>query len=201
EQTKKSGALLIFDEVITGFRYGATSYGEVIGVRPDITCLGKIIGGGMPMAAFGGRREIMEKMAPLGNVYQAGTLSGNPVALSAGLKTLKMLRDKNPYEQMQAKAKRIEEAVNSLNLPVLCVRSGGLFTIFFTESKQAPKNLEDVKKCDTERFARYHRAMLDLGFYLSPSQFELGFTSAVQTNEQIGSFIDALRGVLKEVCK
>ncbi len=200
EVTEKSGSVLIFDEVITGFRLGATTFGNIAGITPDLTCLGKIVGGGMPLAAFGGKKEIMSQLAPLGSVYQAGTLSGNPVALAAGIATVKTLVNDNPYPEMEAKAAKIENAVNSLGLPVTCSRKGGMFTIFFKEEKTLPKNLEDVKSCDTQKFARYHRSMLEKGFYLSPSQFELGFVSAVHSDEDIERFIAALIDTLKEVC-
>jgi len=199
EESTKAGSVLILDEVITGFRMGATSFGTIAGIDADLTCLGKIVGGGMPLAAFGGKKEIMQNLAPLGSVYQAGTLSGNPVALAAGLATVKTLIETNPYAAMQAKATKIAEAVNSLNLPIICAQKGGMFTIFFTNSKELPKKLDDVKKCDTEKFAKYHRMMLEKGFYLSPSQFELGFTSAVQTDEEIDSFIEALKEVLPQL--
>ena len=200
EESTKAGSVLILDEVITGFRMGATSFGTIAKIDADLTCLGKIVGGGMPLAAFGGKKEIMQNLAPLGSVYQAGTLSGNPVALAAGLATVKTLIESNPYAAMEVKATKIAEAVNSLNLPVICAQKGGMFTIFFTDSKELPKNLDDVKNCDTEKFAKYHRMMLEKGFYLSPSQFELGFTSAVQTDEEIDTFIEALKEVLPKVC-
>ena len=199
EETLKTGSILILDEVITGFRLGATSFGTLAQIDADLTCLGKIVGGGMPLAAFGGKKEIMQQLAPLGAVYQAGTLSGNPVALAAGLATVKALIETNPYPAMAAKAKRIADAVNSMNLPVICAQKGSMFTIFFTESRVLPQNLNDVKCCDTEKFAKYHRLMLDKGFYLSPSQFELGFISAVQTNEEIDTFIESLKEVLSQL--
>ncbi len=198
-ETTAAGSILIFDEVINGFRLGATTYGEQVGITPDLTCLGKIVGGGMPLAAFGGKKELMEQLAPLGSVYQAGTLSGNPVALAAGIKTLELLEQLNPYAEMEAKAKRIASAVNGLNLPVICAQKGGMFTIFFTKEKQLPTQLSDVKKCNEAQFAQYHQEMLKRGFYLSPSQYELGFVSAVHSDEDITGFISAIKEVITAV--
>jgi glutamate-1-semialdehyde 2,1-aminomutase len=199
EETSKAGALLIFDEVISGFRLDATTYGQRVGIVPDLTCLGKIIGGGMPLAAFGGKKELMEQLAPLGAVYQAGTLSGNPVALAAGIKTIELLVSLNPYSEMKAKAERIADMVNSLGLAVICAQLGGMFTLFFTTAKSCPTHLDEVKECDESLFARYHQAMLQRGFYLSPSQYELGFVSAVHTDEDVDRFIVALREVLSDI--
>jgi glutamate-1-semialdehyde 2,1-aminomutase len=187
--TEKSGSLLILDEVISGFRLSASTYGNMVGISPDITTMGKIIGGGMPIGAFGGKAEIMKHLAPLGKVYQAGTLSGSPVALAAGIATIKTLKEENPYPEMERLAKKIASSVSSANAH--CDSLGGMFTVFFT-SKKPLKNLDDVKGCDTEVFADFHRKMLERGYYLSPSQFELDFVSTAHSEEVIDSFIEAL---------
>ena len=161
EVAAQSGAVLIFDEVITGFRFGPTTYGKLIGVTPDLTCLGKIIGGGMPMGAFGGRAEIMDHLAPLGRVYQAGTLSGNPVAVAAGTTTLQLLRSENPYPRMEKLAVQLAAGFNAAaqkhNVAAHCAQLGSLFTPFFTT---APiHNLTDAKRCDTVAFGKFFHAM------------------------------------------
>ena len=190
------GALLIFDEVITGFRLGPTTYGRIVGGKPDLTTLGKIIGGGMPLGCVGGRAEIMRHLAPLGKVYQAGTLSGNPVALSAGIATLRILLRDNPYQRLAETARGIADAVNataaSSGGSFQCLNEGGMFTIYFTNKKPI-ENLIDVKSCDTVRFGRFFNTMIEKGFYLSPSQFEVDFVSAAHSAEEIGRFIDAVR--------
>jgi glutamate-1-semialdehyde 2,1-aminomutase len=192
--TADNGSLLIFDEVISGFRLGATTFGSMIGIEPDLTTLGKIIGGGMPIGAFGGREDIMSHVAPLGGVYQAGTLSGNPVALAAGIATIETLVNENPYERLAEFAMRIKAVAEKH--AVRCETLGGMFTIFFTDDRNVPANLADVKKCDTDAFARYHCAMLKRGFYLSPSQYELNFISAAHTKADLNAFIKALDEIL-----
>ena len=177
------GACLIFDEVITGFRFHAGAYATKTGITPDISTFGKIIGGGMPIGAVAGKKEIMEHLAPLGEVYQAGTLSGNPVALAAGITTLKTLRDTNPYPDMAKLASVFADTVNAAATDAYCAVSGGVFTLFFTANQ--PKCLSEVKACDTERFAAYFRHMLAHGFYVSPSQFELNFISAAHTEPEV----------------
>jgi glutamate-1-semialdehyde 2,1-aminomutase len=182
------GACLIFDETITGFRFHCGAYSEIVGIEPDISTFGKIIGGGMPIGAIAARSEIMEQLAPLGEVYQAGTLSGNPVAAAAGIATLKILKETNPYPRLDEMAKKIADRINNYakenKLPVNCKAYGGAFTIFFTANDQI-NNLEDVKTCDTELFAKYYRYMLEHGIYMSPSQFELNFISTAHTQEDI----------------
>jgi glutamate-1-semialdehyde 2,1-aminomutase len=189
------GALLIFDEVITGFRLGATTYGNLAGLQPDLVCLGKIIGGGFPMAALGGRRDVMEVLAPLGPVYQAGTLSGNPVALAAGLAGLKLAREENPYAVIEKKARKIAAEIK-LDENTVMQQRGGLFTLFFTGT--VPTNLAEVKTCDTARYGRFFHAMLRRGFYLAPSQFEAGFISAVHSDAEIERFIREAQAALQE---
>ena len=186
------GALLVFDEVITGFRFHAGAYAEIAGVMPDISTFGKIIGGGMPVGAIAGNKEVMEHLAPAGSVYQAGTLSGNPVALAAGIATLKTLRDENPYPEMKRLGKMFADKANEiLGEGAYCAVYGGVFTIFFS-SKNPMRNLNDVQSCETERFAGYYRKMLDNGIYLSPSQFELNFISAAHTENDILATLDSL---------
>ncbi len=187
------GALLIFDEVISGFRLGPTTYGVMCGVKPDLTCLGKIVGGGMPIGAVGGSAEIMNQLAPNGRVYQAGTLSGNPVAVAAGLMTLRLLRDGNPYpclaELGASLSKALEARAADAGIELVCAKLGGMFTPFFTSER--PTNLDEVKRCDTKRFGAFWRSMLAEGIYLSPSQFELNFISAAHTGADIEIFLDA----------
>jgi glutamate-1-semialdehyde 2,1-aminomutase len=198
ELTALNGALLIFDEVITGFRFGPTTYGELVGIKADITCLGKIIGGGMPVGAIGGSKKIMEHLAPVGPVYQAGTLSGNPVALAAGIATLKKLRDETLYKRLYALTEKVAETVNGLSrknsLPVACAWDTGIFTIFFRSS--CPENLAEVKECDFDKFTAFFKAMLERGYYMSPSQYELNFITAAHSEEDISKFCKALREVI-----
>jgi glutamate-1-semialdehyde 2,1-aminomutase len=192
-EADRCGALLIFDEVITGFRFGPTSYGALAGVVPDLTCLGKIIGGGMPLAAFGGRRGVMQRLAPVGDVYQAGTLSGNPVAVAAGMKTLELLIQENPYPRLSGLGKKLAESFRGLELFV--PQLGGVFTPFF---RRGPvRNLDDAKTCDTAAYAAFFRGMLERGFYLPPAQFEAAFISAAHTDADIGVFIAAVKEVIK----
>jgi glutamate-1-semialdehyde 2,1-aminomutase len=192
------GALLIFDEVITGFRLGPTTWGRLCGVTPDLTCLGKIIGGGMPIGALGGSRAIMEHLAPVGKVYQAGTLSGNPVAVAAGLTTLRLLRDENPYPCLAELAASAASGLNALaaaaGIPFTCVGYGSMFTPYFMTG--TPQNLTDVKRCDAARYAKFFHALLDRGIYLPPSQFELAFVSAAHTARDIELLLAAAREAL-----
>ncbi len=184
------GAVLIFDEVITGFRLGPTTYGKICGVTPDLTCLGKIIGGGLPMGAFGGRAGIMDLLAPLGRVYQAGTLSGNPVAVAAGLTTLQILRSENPYPKIEKLAAQLAAGFNAAakqhGIKAHCAQLGSLFTPFFTTAPIC--NMSDAKRCDTAAFAKFFHAMLDHGIYLPPAQFEAAFISAAHTTADIKAF-------------
>ena len=183
--TEENGALLIFDEVITGFRLAPGGAQEVYGVQADITTLGKIIGGGMPVGAYGGRAEIMDKVAPTGSVYQAGTLSGNPVAMTAGLTTLRILKE-NPdiYERLEAKGAKLEEAYKAKFGDAACVnRVGSIMSAFFTPEKVI--DYDTATTSDTDAFGRYFRYMLENGIYIAPSQFEAMFISDALTDEDI----------------
>ena len=201
ELTRDSGSLLIFDEVITGFRLGPTTYSTIAGIEPDLICMGKIIGGGLPIGAFGGRRDIMEHLAPLGSVYQAGTLSGNPVAVSAGMMTLDLLQSLDPYPELALAGEKIREGLLTLGaqagLDVRCQAMGGAFTLFF---KAGPvRNLEDAKACDTDRYAAYFHGMLERGIYLPPSQFEAAFVSAAHSADDVDAFLRAAGDVFTNV--
>jgi glutamate-1-semialdehyde 2,1-aminomutase len=183
ELTRAHGALLIFDEVITGFRFGPTTYGALCGIEPDLTCLGKIIGGGLPLAALGGRRNIMEQLAPLGPVYQAGTLSGNPLAVAAGLAALeKMDRD----DIFQLIGKKIAGKFQGFEIQQL----GSAFTFFFREG--LPQNLAEAKMCDPAAYGGFFHAMLNRGIYLPPAQFETAFISTAHTEADIDTLIHSL---------
>ena len=193
-----AGALLILDEVITGFRLAPTTYGALCGVTPDLTCLGKIIGGGMPIGAVGGRREVMSSLAPLGDVYQAGTLSGNPVAVAAGLATMALIRSEDPYARLKELGERLAAGVNAAarekGVALHCASLGGMFTPFFTADPVT--DLASAKQCDTAAHAAFFHAMLERGCYLPPSQFEVGFVSAAHSTEDIDRFTSAARDAL-----
>lgn len=191
----KYGALLIVDEVMTGFRVALQGAQSLYHVVPDITMLGKVIGGGMPVAAFGGRRDVMQKIAPIGPVYQAGTLSGNPVAVASGLATLKEIQKPGFYEALSQKATRLVTGLNAAAKDAgvdFCSRSlGGMLGLFFL--KDLPNGFADVMKADAEVFGRFFHGMLDRGVYLAPSIFEAGFISAAHTDEDIDATIAAAR--------
>ncbi len=191
----KYGALLIVDEVMTGFRVALQGAQSLYHVVPDITMLGKVIGGGMPVAAFGGRRDVMQKIAPIGPVYQAGTLSGNPVAVASGLATLKEIQKPGFYESLSQKAARLVTGLNAAAKDAgvdFCSRSlGGMLGLFFL--KDLPNGFADVMKADAEVFGRFFHGMLDRGVYLAPSIFEAGFISAAHTDEDIDATIAAAR--------
>jgi len=201
ELTRRNGALLIFDEVISGFRLAYGGAQTVFGIEPDITTLGKIIGGGLPAAAYGGRRDIMRLVAPLGPVYQAGTLSGNPLAMRAGMETLRLLAARGFYEDLNRKAERLvaglREALDSSGVVGQLNSAGSLATLFF--SPQPVRDYEGAKKSDTRRFAAFFTEMLDRGVFLAPSQFEALFVSAAHTEEDIDRTLAACRESLKAV--
>jgi glutamate-1-semialdehyde 2,1-aminomutase len=197
--TEKHGTLLIFDEVISGFRVAYGGAQELYGVQADLTCLGKIIGGGLPVGAFGGRAEVMNAIAPLGPVYQAGTLSGNPLAVSAGLAMLKLLKEMNPYAELDRRGAMLErglrDAAGELGVPATINRVGSMMTAFFTG--EAVTEWDTAKLSDTARYGRFFRAMLEAGIYLAPSQFECAFVSAAHTDEMIERTITAARTAMR----
>src|SRR5512142_1605239 len=193
EITARHGALLIFDEVMTGFRVAFGGAQQRFGIRPDLTTLGKIIGGGLPVGAYGGRADIMSKVAPAGPIYQAGTLSGNPLAVAAGLATLRHL-EAHPeiYDQLEQRSARLAASAPA---GVTVNRVGAMFTFFFTD--QHVTDYETAKRSDTARFGRFFRAMLDRGVYLAPSQFEAAFVSAAHSEEDIRKTVAAAREAFK----
>jgi glutamate-1-semialdehyde 2,1-aminomutase len=192
----QSGAVLIFDEVMTGFRVALGGAQSLYGVKPDLTTLGKIVGGGMPVGAFGGRRDIMEKIAPLGPVYQAGTLSGNPVAMAAGLATLELISEAGFHARLADKTRRlidgIVQAARAASVPLSANYVCGMFGLFFTE-KAPVRYFREVMACDVQRFNRFFHAMLEEGVYLAPSAFEAGFMSAAHSMADIDATIAAAR--------
>ncbi len=199
--TKRSGAVLIFDEVMTGFRLARGGAQELYNIRPDLTTMGKIIGGGLPVGAYGGRRDIMELIAPSGPVYQAGTLSGNPLAMTAGYETLSILaKDHSFYRNLEQKcallAEGIQRNIAALGLPLSQNRVGSMSTLFFRATPV--KDYAGASASDTKRFGRYFHAMLHRGIYLAPSQFEAGFVSAAHTSEDIERTIAANHDALHE---
>ncbi len=187
-------ALLIIDEVMTGFRVALGGAQDYYDVTPDLTCLGKIIGGGMPVGAFGGRRDVMEALAPTGPVYQAGTLSGNPIAMAAGFACLNQLTDVGVYEQLSSLTENLAEGLLSAaqrqGIPLVVNHVGGMFGIFFTDAKTVTC-YKDVVKCDVERFKTFFHLMLEEGIYLAPSAFEAGFMSLAHSDEDIQRTVDA----------
>ncbi|HTB72712.1 MAG TPA: glutamate-1-semialdehyde 2,1-aminomutase [Polyangiaceae bacterium] len=194
----KAGAVSVFDEVMTGCRVARGGMQERAGLRPDLTCLGKIVGGGMPLAAYGGKRAIMEKIAPLGPVYQAGTLSGNPLAVSAGLALLERLDDAL-YARLEALGARLEaglvRAIAERGAKACVQRVGSMITLFFTPGPV--RSWDDAKACDTKQFARWHGGMLEHGFYWPPSQFEAAFVGAAHTPADIDATVQAAREALQ----
>ncbi|OEG63211.1 MAG: glutamate-1-semialdehyde-2,1-aminomutase [Halanaerobium sp. MDAL1] len=201
EISRKNGSLLIFDEVMTGFRLARGGAQELYGIEPDLSTFGKIIGGGMPVGAYAGKKEIMDYVAPAGPVYQAGTLSGNPMAMQAGLATLKELKNKKIYAQLEVKAEKLEKGfkknIEKLKIPAYFNRVGSMFTLFFTDKKV--KNYQDVKNCDQKLFAAYFKEMIDAGIYLPPSQFEANFISLALSEEDLDKTIEANYQALKKL--
>jgi glutamate-1-semialdehyde 2,1-aminomutase len=198
------GALLILDEVMTGFRVGLTSAqghyaGLIPGFAPDISVFGKVIGGGMPLAAFGAKREVMQHLAPLGGVYQAGTLSGNPVATACGLATLREISKPGFFEALSAKTRQLVEGLKSVatanGVPFSADCQGGMFGFFLLP--ELPQNYTTVMTTDKERFNRFFHAMLDAGVYLAPALYEAGFVSAAHTEADIATTLEAARTALK----
>jgi glutamate-1-semialdehyde 2,1-aminomutase len=202
EVCDQSGALLIFDEVMTGFRVALGGVQGLYGVRPDLTTLGKVIGGGMPVGAFGGRRDVMEKIAPLGPVYQAGTLSGNPVAMTAGLKTLELISAPGFFDALSSSTARLvtglKAAAEAAGVPLAENHVGGMFGIFFTDAARVT-DFAQATACDGERFRRFYHAMLHRGVYLAPSSFEAGFVSAAHDEADIQATIEAAGEAFAEV--
>jgi glutamate-1-semialdehyde 2,1-aminomutase len=201
EITKKNGALLIVDEVITGFRLQNGSVQELLGVEADLTTLGKIIGGGVPVAAYGGRAELMNNVAPLGPVYQAGTLAGNPLAMRAGIAALKQLTRPGLYEEMTQLARRLVFGLRAeladAGIPAQINAIGSLSTVFF--APRPVRNYADAKRSDTKRYARFFREMLDRGIFLAPSQFEAAFVSAAHTSQDIDRTLAAAHESLQVI--
>jgi glutamate-1-semialdehyde 2,1-aminomutase len=199
--TEEFGALLIFDEVMTGFRLAAGGAQERFDIKPDLSCFGKIIGGGLPVGAFGGCAEIMDCLAPLGPVYQAGTLSGNPLAMAAGIASLTLLEQNSAYEYLEKLGSYLEAEIKAIaktrQIPIQLNRVGSMFCIYFTEAPVY--NLADAMKSDRERFARFFHAMLKAGVYLAPSQFEAGFLSTAHTEQEIEKTIRAADTAFKQL--
>ena len=199
EITKEYGALLIWDEVMTGFRLAYGGAQELYGIEPDLTTLGKVIGGGLPVGAYGGKREIMENIAPIGQVYQAGTLSGNPLAMMAGLKQLEILKSTNPYGELDEKGKYLEDGINFLiekyNIKGKVNRVGSMITLFFTDKDV--KNFADAKSSDLKLFAKFFRQLLEKGVYLPASQFEAWFLSTAHSKSDLEETLNKIEDVFK----
>jgi glutamate-1-semialdehyde 2,1-aminomutase len=195
ELTKEHGALLVFDEVMTGFRISYGGAQAKFGITPDLTTLGKVIGGGLPVGAYGGRADIMGMVAPAGPMYQAGTLSGNPLAMTAGIKTLELLKQPGTYERLEAITQRLssglQDAARQAGLPICGGSISGMFGFFLCPGPV--RNFEEAKATDSARFAKLHRAMLERGVYLAPSSFEAGFTSLAHSDADIDATITAFR--------
>jgi glutamate-1-semialdehyde 2,1-aminomutase len=191
--SRRHGTLLIFDEIITGFRVGFGGAQTVYGIKPDLTCLGKILGGGLPLAAFGGRREIMDLLAPEGPVYQAGTLSGNPLAVIAGLATLKLLSRPGAYQALEAKGRKLEKGFNQVlrkyHIKGTINRVGSMWTLFF--GVDSVNSTQDAKRCDREKFARFFHGMLKRNIYLPPAPFEAAFVCLAHTESDLAKLIAA----------
>jgi glutamate-1-semialdehyde 2,1-aminomutase len=200
ELTEEYGALLIYDEVMTGFRVGLHCAQGLHGITPDLTCLGKVVGGGMPLAAFGGRADIMAKLAPLGPVYQAGTLSGNPLSVAAGIATLQQIRQSGFFSNLNEKTRQLTDGFNAIGhdlaLPFCAQSVGGMFGIYF--SGKIPENYAEIMASDRHAFNAFFHAMLNAGIYLAPSAFEAGFVSAAHSQQDIEKTLDSARTILSE---
>ncbi|MGB0580964.1 MAG: glutamate-1-semialdehyde 2,1-aminomutase, partial [Limisphaerales bacterium] len=198
--TKENGALLIFDEVMTGFRVARGGAQERFGITPDLSCFGKVIGGGLPVGAFGGRADIMDCLAPDGPVYQAGTLSGNPLAMAAGIAALRNLTS-DVYQRLETQGAALEsalgEAAKEAGVAITFQRCGSMFCGYFGDHEV--RNLDDAMKCDRDKFGKYFHGMLEQGVYLAPSQFEAGFLSTAHDEEAIEKTVAAARAALKNV--
>jgi len=199
--TKDNGALLVFDEVMTGFRVAKGGAQDYFGIKPDVTTMGKVIGGGLPVGAYGGRKDIMQMVAPAGPMYQAGTLSGNPLAMRAGIETLKKLAEPGVYKELERKSKKliggIVAAAEKHGHDITADYAGGMFGWYFT--KGPVKNFSDAQKADPEKFGKWHRMMLERGVYLAPSMYEAGFMSTVHTDEDIEKTIAIADEVLSQL--
>ena len=199
--TERHGALLVFDEVMTGFRVAAGGAQERYGIEPDLTTLGKVIGGGLPVGAFGGRRDLMERMAPAGPVYQAGTLSGNPLATAAGNAQLRYLVEEDPFEHLAQAAKRLSggivSALTEAGIPASGCSVGSMWGVFFSEGPV--RSFEEAQRADLDRFRAFHRACLDRGVFLAPSPFEAGFVSTAHTPAVIDETLEVVRAAVLEV--
>ena len=197
--TQREGAVLIFDEVMTGFRVHPGGAQALYNVKPDLTTLGKVIGGGLPVGAYGGKKEIMQMVAPAGPMYQAGTLAGNPLAMSAGLATLDLIQDETVWEEMEQRARQLDAgialAAERAGVPIQQTRVGTMHTVFFSETK--PVDWNTVKVADRVQFAKFFQGMLERGVYLAPSQFEAGFVSIVHNEDIIAATIAAAEETLK----
>jgi len=199
--TDEYGSLLMFDEVITGFRLSPGGAQEFYGVEPDLTCLGKIIGGGLPVGAFGGKDEVMDEIAPCGDVYQAGTLSGNPLAMAAGLEMMKLIQNDNIYEKLKEKtdyfSEGLKEIINETDINITLNRAGSMLSTFFTDEEVT--DYESADSSNTDLYGKYFQGMLEKGIYLSPSQFEAMFLSTAHSRDDLDKTINAAREVLSEL--
>ena len=200
KKTSENNSLLIFDEVMTGFRVSLGGAQELYGIKPDLTTLGKVIGGGLPVGAFGGKKKVMDCLAPNGPVYQAGTLSGNPLAMAAGSTLIRLLIDKNPYKDLERKAKNLLEGMKEIfdryDIPFSTNQIGGMFGFFF--SKELPCNLVDVENTNDKQFKKFLNKCIDNGIYFAPSKFEAGFISTKHTKTEISNTIKIVEKILKE---
>ena len=199
EHTKSNNSLLIFDEVMSGFRVSLGGAQEIYNIKPDLTALGKVIGGGLPVGAFGGKKEIMDYLAPEGPVYQAGTLSGNPLAMAAGSTLLNLLIDKNPYEELEKNAKQMldgmKEIMDSAGISFSTNQIGGMFGFFFSE--MLPANIEDVSKTNDILFSSFINACLKNGIYFAPSKYEAGFISTMHGKIEIDKTLEVVNKIIK----